>query len=110
MSENGPQVLPTALNGTSDAVVIQNHPIYWFDDGSLIIDVETQRFKVHHTLVTRHSKFLSAISEVKTQEGPFSQHGGARDDGSLNHVVIQATRQVSAEDIEALLRHLYHDL
>ncbi|KAF8171879.1 hypothetical protein BJ912DRAFT_1025103 [Pholiota molesta] len=83
-----------------DQVVERRHPIYWFDDGSLILDVATYRFKVHHTLVSRHSRFFSALS-ANQKIGRFKH--------SRLHAV-EITLKVRAEDVEALLQHLYHDV
>ncbi|KAF8953598.1 hypothetical protein BDZ97DRAFT_1871491, partial [Flammula alnicola] len=87
-----------------------NHPIYWFEDGSLILDVEVQRFKVHHTLVSRHSRFFSGLAEKKissgSQNGTISAETPTLDDNHLKHVVVEPKRHVRATDVEALLQAL----
>jgi hypothetical protein len=99
------------MTTTTEEVVIRNHPIYWFEDGSLVLDVEVQRFKVHHSLLSRHSKFFSALTpnvqdvDESTTILNHNQHqAGAR------HVVLEPKRQVKARDVEALLGHFYHDV
>jgi hypothetical protein len=96
---------------TAEEVVIRNHPIYWFEDGSLVLDVEVQRFKVHHSLLSRHSKFFSTLTqdgqdanESATTLNHIHHRAGAR------HVVLEPKRQVKAMDVEALLGHFYHDV
>ncbi|KAF8958059.1 hypothetical protein BDZ97DRAFT_1843891, partial [Flammula alnicola] len=97
-----------------EAIVSLNHPIYWFEDGSLVLDVEVQRFKVHHTLVSRHSRFFSGLAEKKissrSQNGTISAETPTLNDNHLKHVVLEPKRQVRATDVEALLQHLYHDV
>jgi len=100
------------MSDAKEEVIIRNHPIYWFEDGSLVLDVETQRFKVHHTFLSRHSRFFSTSSGFK------KEHTTAADDSnhtsSLNsnakHVILEPKLQVKARDVEALLQHLYHDV
>ncbi|KAH9484566.1 hypothetical protein JR316_0004048 [Psilocybe cubensis] len=104
-------------------VIIKKHPIYWFEDGSLILDVANHRYKVHHTLVARHSKFFSAATTLAKEEGgrDTKQDGKEHDGATQNilvgssplihtHVILEPERQVHPEDIEALLQHLYHDV
>ncbi|KAF9538580.1 hypothetical protein CPC08DRAFT_824620 [Agrocybe pediades] len=98
----------------NEDVLVQNHPIYWFPDGSLILDVEVQRFKVHHTLLSRHSRFFSAVEAKKEGhlEGTTHQQSGASNDENRDgpkHVVLEPKSKIKAADVEALLQHLYHD-
>ncbi|CAK5268483.1 unnamed protein product [Mycena citricolor] len=71
---------------------------FWFDDGSLILEIQSKRFKIHRTLLTRHSPYISSLLQnaVPTMAEPQA-------------VVIDASRDTSAEDFEVLLQHLYHD-
>ena len=86
--------------------IIRNHPIYWFDDGSLVLEVEVQRFKVHRTLLSRHSRFFASLSSVPHEISGSSSHAS----GLSDHIVLEQRKDVRAEDVEALLQHLYHDL
>ncbi|CAA7271150.1 unnamed protein product [Cyclocybe aegerita] len=118
------------LEGPS--TIIRNHPIYFFEDGSLILDVEIQRFKVHHTLLSRHSRFFSSRLPTERGSAEHSTHSAStsvhkhdvkdesegerpqalqRPPGSngFHHVVLEPKLQVRVEDIEALFQHLYHD-
>ncbi|PPQ91353.1 hypothetical protein CVT25_004120 [Psilocybe cyanescens] len=108
-----------STNCIKDEEIIKNHPIYWFNDGSLILDVETQRFKIHHTLVTRHSNFFSSDSSLKKDQTEMSEkrrisNGSDQtsvvSSAALSHVILESKRQVKPQDIEALLQHLYHDV
>jgi len=106
------------MTTTTEEVVIRNHPIYWFEDGSLVLDVEVQRFKVHHSLLSRHSKFFSTLTlnGQGVDEGTAlgSESGTILNDNrsqtGFRHVVLEPKRQVRARDLEALLGHFYHDL
>ena len=93
---------------------IRNHPVYWLDDGSLVLDVEVQRFKVHRTLLSRHSRFFASLSSTSYE----ISGSGLTPNGSptvvktqeFDHIVLDQRKEVRAEDVEALLQHLYHDL
>ncbi|KDR69271.1 hypothetical protein GALMADRAFT_215272 [Galerina marginata CBS 339.88] len=107
------------MDAKKESVLISDHPIYWFEDGSLVLDVEVQRFRVHRTLLSRHSRFFSMLElglkgdttngsreRNKEEETPIS----ALNRHALNHVVLEPKRQVRAQDVEVLLQHLYHDV
>jgi hypothetical protein len=95
--------------------IIRNHPIYWLEDGSLVLDVEVQRFKVHRTLLSRHSKFFASLSSASHD---ISGSSGLTTSDSptvvktpgFDHIVLEQRKEVRAEDVEALLQHLYHDV
>ncbi|KAJ7650166.1 hypothetical protein FB45DRAFT_11170 [Roridomyces roridus] len=65
------------------------HPVFWFEDGSLSIQIESTIFKIHRTLLNRHSPFLSTNND--------------------DLLKIDSSRGVSVRDFEILLEHLYHD-
>ncbi|KAG6867277.1 hypothetical protein C0993_005059 [Termitomyces sp. T159_Od127] len=78
------------------------HPVFWFKDGSIVLHVENQVFKVHRTLLSRHSPFFSELdlSASKTDGS----------DPSLNlYLSVDRSRSVRAKDVEVLLEYLYHD-
>ncbi|KAF9053335.1 hypothetical protein BJ165DRAFT_1447057 [Panaeolus papilionaceus] len=85
-------------------ISVKNHPIYYFDDGSLVLDVQVERFKLHHSLLSRHSRYFSA---VVLQYNPKSSGSEAKK-GKYYHVVAEKLG-VKAKDVEALLQHFYHD-
>jgi hypothetical protein len=107
-----------SLTTRTEEKVVRNHPIYWFDDGSLVLDVEVQRFKVHHSLLSRHSKFFSALTlNDQSVDEEVAPHNGASEStmsldyrAGTRHVVLQPKRQVTVGDVEALLGHFYHDV
>ena len=93
--------------------IIRNHPVYWLDDGSLVLDVEVQRFKVHRTLLSRHSRFFASLSsaphEISGSDLTVDGSPAVVRTKELDHIVLEQTKEVKAEDVEALLQHLYHD-
>ena len=95
--------------------IVRNHPIYWLDDGSLVLDVEVQRFKVHRTLLSRHSRFFASLSSAThgTSGSGFTANDSptvVRKTQGFDHIVLEQRKEVRAEDMEALLQHLYHDV
>jgi hypothetical protein len=80
------------------------HPVFWFDDGSLVLRVETVMFKVHRALLTRHSPFLSSTGSLKSRNDMISELSDEY------YAEIDPARKVSVIDVEVLLEHLYHDM
>ncbi|KAF9524459.1 hypothetical protein CPB83DRAFT_607900 [Crepidotus variabilis] len=87
---------------------IRNHPVYWFEDGSLEFEVEIQQFKVHRTLLSRHSRFFSNLPKTWNMDNQSILAGSMSPDS--HHVILEPTQLVKAEDVEVLLQHLYHDV
>jgi len=84
------------IGAPSVDAVVQNHDIYWFDDGSLVFEIpDVRRFKIHLTLLSRHSRFFAALSTVN-------------DPDANNHVILN--HQIRLQDVEVLLQHMYHDM
>ncbi|PPQ68074.1 hypothetical protein CVT24_002938 [Panaeolus cyanescens] len=98
--------LPTSLEKEhrEGEVSIRKHPIYYFDDGSLILDVQVERFKLHHALLSRHSRYFSSITLPNQSKG-FDLDAKT----GHYHVVVEEERGVKPKDVEALLQHFYHD-
>lgn len=89
----------------------QRHSKYYLEDGSLLILCDTTLYKVHKTLLLRHSRALKglidgnpiriAVSEAvihHTEHGPQSSCS------------IPASIALRNDDLEALLEHVYHDM
>jgi len=84
------------------------HPVFWFDDGTLVLQAQAVVFKVHRTLLIRHSPFLSSLESPKLNNGgPIPSEPS---NACLNCMQIDPARKVSALDLEILLEHLYHDI
>ncbi|KAG9309196.1 hypothetical protein JVU11DRAFT_10910 [Chiua virens] len=80
------------------------HPIYWFDDGSVIVRVSNNQadeqggivlFRIHECLLRRHSK---AVLKQNSQDG-----------WDVPAITIPLALGVHVQDFTALLAHLYHD-
>ncbi|KAH9952039.1 hypothetical protein B0H21DRAFT_775595 [Amylocystis lapponica] len=76
------------------------HPQYWLDDGSLVVSTQDYMFKVHRSLLQRHSIGVFA-------------HAGSPGMGETTidgcPVLHIPEDRVSSADLEALFAHLYHD-
>jgi hypothetical protein len=67
---------------------------YWFDDGSVLVSLVPAVYKVHKSILDRHStKFASWLL----------------DDAKMPVIAIPADQGIATEDFEMLLAHLYHD-
>lgn len=82
------------------------HPIYWFDDGSVIVKASNHQvdgqdsimlFRIHECLFRRHSKAALPV-ERESEDG----YG-------IPTITIPLTLGVQIQDFTSLLAHLYHD-
>ncbi|KAH9917579.1 uncharacterized protein B0H18DRAFT_1033756, partial [Fomitopsis serialis] len=86
-----------------DAAKLRRHPKYWLEDGSLVVRTQGDLFKVHRTLLQRHSPVVSSLAENASRDE------AARTDGCPTlHVPDELG--VESADFETLLEHLYHDV
>lgn len=85
----------------------RRHPKYWFDDGSLVVHTRNDLFKVHRTLLCRHSAVLSSLSQGIPQNQGQSAAPTTIDGCPIAY--IPDGMNVDSADLEALLEHLYHD-
>ncbi|TFK32821.1 hypothetical protein BDQ12DRAFT_691944 [Crucibulum laeve] len=106
-------------NGSSSELTLpQKHPMYWFDDGSIIIRVENTLFKLHLTLISRHSAYFSAYTtahlfsrgEAPTGLKLFNQCDDEIESSGYLFIDTEHSRGVVAADMVVLLEHLYHDV
>ncbi|KAF9450268.1 hypothetical protein P691DRAFT_726395 [Macrolepiota fuliginosa MF-IS2] len=96
-----------ATTETHVASGLQKHPIYWFDDGSLILHVQDVLFKVHYSLFQRHSPYLASASKTNITPNAILTLSDIRD--PIPYVVFGSDRYVNPKDVEVLLEHMYHD-
>jgi len=87
-------------------MVLQKHPIYWFDDGSLALHIQNVLFKVHYSLLKRHSPYLASMDNVHPKESIPKVN---EIDIPVTYILVGEDRRVSVRDVEALLEHMYHD-
>ncbi|KAF8236753.1 hypothetical protein L208DRAFT_1421801 [Tricholoma matsutake] len=93
------------LAGNDDNLV--RHQIFWFEDGSVVVRVQDHLFKVHQSLLARHSNFFAHFHAVaKTSSDNF------REDWAIgcDYIVVDLNKRVLVQDVEVLLEHLYHDV
>lgn len=81
---------------------LRKHEIYWFDDGSIVLRAQDNLYKVHRTLLYRHSKALASSDSEPRLNGDTPDVEGM----PIAHV----PEDVSSRDFEALLEYLYHDV
>ncbi|KZT69862.1 hypothetical protein DAEQUDRAFT_690288 [Daedalea quercina L-15889] len=84
------------------AARLRRHPKYWLDDGSLVVRTQDDLFKVHRTLLQRHSQVISSLAERVSQD-----ESSLMDGCPTLHVPQELG--VESTDFEMLLEHLYHD-
>lgn len=80
----------------SDPEEYQRHPDLWFDDGSIVLKVQTTLFKVHRTLLSSHSTVFADI---------FSVPQPATQDQVEGCTIVEAPD--SANDFTCLLKAIY---
>ncbi|KDQ61276.1 hypothetical protein JAAARDRAFT_124279 [Jaapia argillacea MUCL 33604] len=82
-----------------DPKSLQRNPKFWLDGGSVILRIGNDAFKVHRTLLYRHSL---ALPSWPVDPGTELSEG-------CGVVSIPPHHDISAADVEALLEYLYHD-
>ena len=102
LSSRSTYLMPLAaatVGQTTDSPNLIRHEKYWLDDGSIIIRSRHNIYKVHRTLLQRHSNLFPA----------FNIGGDAQKIDGLEVLRIQEELNVDSADVEALLEYLYHD-
>ncbi|KAK0467948.1 uncharacterized protein EV420DRAFT_1502073 [Desarmillaria tabescens] len=92
---------------TIDTVGKKQHPVFWFPDGLTILGLEDHLFRVHTTVLCRHSIYFSDIFENASVVGKQRELSAGLD--GCNFLDLNS-RQVSVVDLVSLLEHLYHDV
>ena len=86
---------------------LRKHPFYWFEDGNLVIRIQDVLFRLHSSLLKRHSPYLASMDNIHPIETiPIV---GAIDEPGT-YILVGEDRGVSSRDAEALFEHMYHDL
>ena len=84
---------------------LRRHSKYWLDDGSLILQThDSNLYKVHRTLLDRHSRLLATLHQSEGLEKERNLVDG------LVVLRIPEELEVGSGDLEVLLEHLYHDV
>ncbi|KAH9005063.1 hypothetical protein EDB86DRAFT_3061917 [Lactarius hatsudake] len=81
---------------------------FWFYDGSVLVSLAPLVYKVHKSIFDRHSsKFALWLLDVEDPAALALSR--AIDHAGTPVIVIPSDMDISVEDFEALLAHLYHD-
>lgn len=80
--------------------LFQRHPKFYFDDGSIILDVERTHFRVHQSVLSRQSELFESMFSLKQPDN------AQRVDGCLYVELVGD----SVQDMEEFLGTLYDPL
>jgi len=97
--------MPSSLVERDDSLI--RHPIFWFDDGSVVVRIQDRLFKLHRSLLSRHSNFFAQYPAINRVPKEAIREDWKADD---DYIDVDRDRHVLAEDVEVLLEHLYHDV
>lgn len=89
----------------------QRHPKYYLEDGSLLILCGTTLYRVHKTLLLRHSGTLKSLIDqnpIHISASEAVMH--SMEHGSQSSCSMPASIALRNDDLEALLEHVYHDM
>ncbi|TFK65668.1 hypothetical protein BDN72DRAFT_845263 [Pluteus cervinus] len=75
----------------------KRHPIYWFEDGTLVLRVEDVLFNIHRGFLNGLSSYLKSACEQLPK-------------GKADHLDLDPSRGIASRDVETLLQVIYHDL
>jgi len=67
-----------ASNAVPNSTELTRSPDHWFDDGSIILEAESTQFRVHRTMLARHSSIFRDMFEI-----PQPAHGEPVVEGCL---------------------------
>lgn len=110
------QLLPFSMNISQDQSTINGdrrmHPIYWFDDGSLILRLgpKDPYYKVHKSLLALQSPtLLDWIHEDPTNTSHLdSALMKELTSGNCALAPVPSSVSIRIEDLDALFAHIYH--
>jgi hypothetical protein len=101
-SEGGRPPSPGPSAGAARA-----HPDFWHPDGSVVVEVEKTKFRLHQSTLQKHSAYFAALFREK---GAARQHGGRAflevevDEQSPNgHLPVYRVADTTADDFVRLL-------
>jgi hypothetical protein len=97
----------TLLNGIKSQQS-QRSDQFWFYDGSVLVSLAPLVYKVHKSILDRHSsKFTLWLLDVEDPAALALSR--TIDDAGTPVIAIPSDIGISIEDFETLLAHLYHD-
>jgi hypothetical protein len=99
---------PNLANGI-EPQQLQRSDRFWFDDGSVLVSLVPSVYKIHKSILDRHSiKFASWLLDAANPAARALLR--ALDDAEkIPIIAIPGDQGIAVEDFETLLAHLYHD-
>ena len=106
-SEKRPQSPPSRSTQDPQGAVARSHPDFWHPDGSVIIQVEKTKFRLHQSMLQKFSAYFAAMFR-----GKGSHRRGGRafleveiDERSPNghHLPVYRVAETTADDFATLL-------
>ena len=74
------EVVPVQQESESSLIQTRKHPLFWYPDGNVIVQIENTQFKLHRSWLVKRSKFFATVM------------------GSTNYVGDQARIEQVGED------------
>ncbi|PSR82598.1 hypothetical protein PHLCEN_2v6031 [Hermanssonia centrifuga] len=96
---NSSPPLSHPVNGDAKALSSQmkSSTSFWFNDGSVIARLRDNTFKLHRSLLDRHSPYFASLPSSESEEQNIS-------------IVCIPDERATLFDFTTLLEHLYHDI
>ncbi|THH13831.1 hypothetical protein EW146_g6432 [Bondarzewia mesenterica] len=104
-----PQHHKSAFGNDTEDKRTQRHPVFWFDDGSLLVPLSSSIFNIHRSLLTRHSQTCSSWITAMSDPTISSRFATFSDMSPTAVLAVPSHINVTVADFEVLLEHLYHD-
>ncbi len=98
-ANNSSPPLSHPVNGDAKAVSSQmkSSTSFWFNDGSVIARLRDNTFKLHRSLLDRHSPYFASLPSSESEEQNIP-------------IVCIPDERATLIDFTTLLEHLYHDM
>ena len=75
-------------------MAVQPHPDFWHPDGSVVVEIENTKFKLHRSMLQKHSVYFTSL---------FEKRGMPAQGGPNAHVPVYRVSDTTADDFAALL-------
>ncbi|KAI0277708.1 hypothetical protein BGY98DRAFT_1097261 [Russula aff. rugulosa BPL654] len=100
--------MPLTLPNSPESQSPRRSDRFWFDDGSALVSLVPSVYKIHKSILDRHTtKFASWV--LDTTDPAALALSKAIDDVGTPIIVVPVELGVTIEDFETLLAYLYHD-
>ena len=99
---------PTLPNGPEESQPPQRSARFWFDDGSALVSLVPLVYKIHKSILDRHTTKLASWLLDATDPATLAL-SKAIDDAGTPIIVVPVELGITTQDFEMLLAYLYHD-